>query len=112
MNSAVYYSFCLNKCTDICSICQLSIFVRAVQNDFTANEELLDLVAMHNTTKVVDIYKAFHLATAKMKFNVDFKKCSAIVTDRALAMVGTDIGFCGHLKKHGINCTKIHSLIH
>lgn len=110
IENAVYYSFCLDESTDICNISQLCIFIRTIQEDFTINEELLGLASLHNTTKGIDIYDAFIKITKE--FNVDFNKCSAIVTDGAPAMVGLKEGFCGLLKKDDITCLTVHCLIH
>lgn len=46
------------------------------------------------------------------KFCNGFEKCTAIVTDGAKAMVGTEIGFCGQLRKNNIYCSMIHCIIH
>lgn len=110
IQNASYYSFCLDERTDICNISQLCIFVRTIQEDFTINEEMLGLASLHNTTKGVDIYNAF-IEIAK-EFNINFNKCSVIVTDDAPAMVGLKQGFCGLLKKNNINCLTVHCLIH
>ena len=110
LQNAIYYSFCLDESTDICNISQLIIFVRIIQEDFTIHEEMLGLASLHNTTKGVDIYDAF-MKIAK-EFNIDFNKCSVIVTDCAPAIVGSKEGFCGILRKNSITCLTVHCLIH
>lgn len=110
IENAVYYSFCLDESTDIGNISQLCIFIRTVQKNFLINEEILGLASLHNTTKGRDIYDAF-IKICK-EFDIDFNKCSAIVTDGAPAMIGLKEGFCGLLKINNITCLIIHCLIH
>jgi len=110
IENAVYYSFCLDESTDVCNISQLCIFIKTIQEDFTIHEEMLGLASLHNTMKGIDIYDAFIRITKE--FNIDFNKCSAIVTDGAPAMVGLKDGFYGLLKKNNITCLTIHCLIH
>lgn len=89
---------------------QLSIFVRIVQNDFSCVEELLDFVPLHGTTTDIDIFRAIE-QTLK-KFNTDFSKCSAIVTDGAKAMTGSKIGFVGQIKQRDFKFPIMHCIIH
>lgn len=110
IKNAVYYSFCLDESTDICNISQLIIFIRTIQEDFTINEEMLALASLHNTTKGSDIYHAFIKKTEE--FNINFNKCSVIVTDGAPAMTGMKEGFCGLLHRNNITCLTVHCLIH
>jgi len=99
-----YFSLCIDESTDNRHVSQLSIFTRIVQNDFLCVEELLDLVALHSTTTGIDIFKA--VENTLTKFNIDFKKCSAIVTDGAKAMTGAKNGFLGQIRQR--NLTIIH----
>lgn len=97
IENAVYYSFRLDESTDIYNISQLCIFIRTIQEDFIINEELLGLASLHNTTKEIDIYDAFIKITKK--FNVDFNKCSAIVTDGCPSNGWLKRGFLWLIKK-------------
>jgi len=110
IENAVYYSFCLDESTDVCNINQLCIFIKTIQKDFAIHEEMLGLASLHNTTKGIDIYDAF-IRIIK-EFNINFNKCSAIVTDDAPAMVDLKDNFYGLLKKNNITCLTIHCLIH
>ena len=109
IQNCVYFSLCLDESTDITDISQLAIFIRAVQSDFSINEELLALVPLHNTTKGVDIYTAFHAEVTKF---TTFERCTCIVTDGAPAVTGTVNGLFGLLKQNSINCYTFHCIIH
>lgn len=89
---------------------QLNIFARIVQNDFSHVEELLDLVPLRSTTKGIDIFEAVNQTL--QKFDTDFSKCSATVTDGAKAMVGSKNGFFGQIKQRGLKFPVIHCIIH
>lgn len=110
MQTCRYFSLCLDESTDISDVSQLCIFVRCIQNDFSISEELLSLASLHDTTRGIDIFNAVweHVN----KFCNGFEKCTTIVTDGAKAMVGTENGFCGQLRKHNIYCPMIHCIIH
>lgn len=75
---------------------QLSIFTRIVQDDFSCVEELLDFVALQGTTTGIDIFRA--VENTLKKVNIDFTKCSSIVTDGAKAMKGSQNGFLGQIR--------------
>lgn len=110
LESCSFFSLCLDESTDNRHVSQLSIFARIVQNDFSYVEELLDFVPLHNTTTGIDIFEAVN-QTLK-KFNIDFSKCSAIVTDGARAMLGSKNGFFGQLKQRDLKIPVIHCIIH
>ncbi|KAG1952346.1 SCAN domain-containing protein [Pimephales promelas] len=52
------FSLAVDESTDNTDTAQLSIFIRGVKADFSIREELLDVVAMHGTTKGKDIFDA------------------------------------------------------
>jgi len=108
--SCSFFSLCLDESTDNRHVSQLSIFARIVQNDFSHIEELLDLVPLHNTTTGIDIFEAVNQTF--QKFDIDFSKCSAIVTDGAKAMIGSKNGFFGQLKQRSLKVPVIHCIIH
>jgi len=81
-----------------------------VQNDFSHIEELLDLVPLHNTTTGIDIFEAVNQTF--QKFDIDFSKCSATVTDGAKAMIDSKNGFFGQLKQQSLKVPVIHCIIH
>lgn len=110
LKSCSFFSLCLDESTDNRHVSQLSIFARIVQNDFSHVEELLDFVPLHKTTTGSDIFDAVN--NTLKKFDTDFSKCSAIVTDGAKAMTGSKIGFFGQLKQRGFKFPVIHCIIH
>ncbi|EFN68532.1 General transcription factor II-I repeat domain-containing protein 2, partial [Camponotus floridanus] len=81
LKSCRYFSLYLDESTDIRHLSQLSIFTRIVQDDFSCVEELLDFVSLHDTTTGLDIFLA--VEDLLKKFDVDFNKCSSIMTDGA-----------------------------
>lgn len=108
--TCTYFSLCLDESTDNRHVSQLSIFARIVHNDFSCAEELVDLVPLHGTTTGVDIYKA--VEETLHKFNIDWSKCSAVVTDGAKAMTGSKTGFVGQLKQRNLTFPILHCIIH
>jgi len=68
-----------------------------MQNDFSHIEEFLDLVPLHNMTTEIDIFEAVNQTL--QKFDTDFSKCSAIVTDGTKAMICSKNKFFGQLKQ-------------
>jgi len=108
--SCSFFSLCLDESTDNRHVSQLSIFARIVQNDFSHIEELLDLVPLHNTTTGIDIFETVNLTL--QKFDIDFLKCSAIVTNGAKAMIGSKNGFFGQLKQRSLKVPVIHCIKH
>ncbi|KYN16303.1 General transcription factor II-I repeat domain-containing protein 2A [Trachymyrmex cornetzi] len=108
--SCSFFSLCLDESTDNRHVSQLSIFARIVQNNFLHVEELLNFVPLHNTTTGIDIFEAVNQTL--QKFDIDFSKCSAIVTHGAKAMTGSKNGFFGQLKQRGLKFPVIHCIIH
>lgn len=110
LDSCSYFSLCIDESTDNRHVNQLSIFTRIVQNDFSYVEELLDLVPLHGTTTGSDIFKA--VSQTLEKFNTDFSKCSAVVTDVAKAIPDSKNRFFGQVKQRGLKFPVIHYIIH
>lgn len=108
--SCAYFSLCIDESTDNRHVSQLSIFARIVQNDFSYVEELLDLVSLHGKVTGSDIFRA--VSQTLDKFDIDFSKCSCVVTDGAKAMIGSKNGFFGQIKQRGLKFPVIHCIIH
>jgi hypothetical protein len=53
-----HFSLCLDETTDQIDVTQLLVFVRTVQSDFSAQEELLTLCSLKGTKMGIDIYEA------------------------------------------------------
>ena len=98
-----YYLLALDKSTDVCEVSQLLIFI------CTIDEELLQIIPLHGTTKGSDIYNSL---VSVINSYGGFKKCSSVVTDGAPAMVGQKTGLVGLLKSNGVNCPTFHCIIH
>ena len=96
LKSSFAFSISLDESTDIHDNPQLAIFVRYVSFDFTIKEELLNMVALRETTRGVDIKNA--LDEALTSFDVPLNKLVSVATDGAPAMVGKRVGLIGLMK--------------
>ena len=92
----VSWSFAVNEFTDQTDTAQLAIFVKGVDIELNATEELLSLQPMKDTTTGADIYS--EVQNAFEKFGMDLSTLCGIATDGARAMSGTVIGLVGLLK--------------
>ena len=104
-----YYWLALDESTDVCEVSQLLIFIRTIDEEFTINEELLQTIPLHGTTKDSDIYNSL---VSVVNAYGGFEKCSSIVTYGAPAIVGRKTGLVGLLKSNGVNCPTFHYIIH
>lgn len=109
VSESSYFSLALDESTDLTDTAQLLIFIRTIDNNFMINEELLALESLHGNTKGQDIFDALMKALNSCEGT---KKLSAIVTDGAKAMVGSQVGLVGLLRKAGISCPSFHCIIH
>ncbi|XP_070519722.1 general transcription factor II-I repeat domain-containing protein 2A-like [Cardiocondyla obscurior] len=108
--SSLTFEEAVNESTDNRHVSQLSILAQIVQNDFSHVEELLDFVPLHNTTTGIDIFEAVNQTLNK--FEIDFSKCSAVITDSAKAIIGSKKEFSGQIKQRGLKLPVIHCIIH
>ena len=79
------FSIGFDESADIQDNLQLAIFVWYVSSDLTIKEELLDLVAIRETTCGVDIKNALDKALARL--HVPLHKLVSVATDDAPVMV-------------------------
>jgi hypothetical protein len=105
-------SLALDESTDIEDKPQLAIFVRYVTNNVDVKEELLDLVALKDTTKGSDIKNALDAALEAL--SVPIKKLVSVATDGAPAMRGATKGLLGLLNADALypNFIPVHCIIH
>lgn len=110
--NCVSFSLALDESTDISDIPQLAVFIRFVTSDFTIKEELLDLVALKDMTRGIDIKNA--LDTILENFDVPLNNLVSIATDGAPAMQGKNIGLIGLLKSDSRfpQFLPVHCIIH
>ena len=94
--SSLAFSIAFDESKDIQDNPQLAIFVRYVSSDLTIKEELLDFVAIRETTRGVDITK--RIDEALTRFYVSLDKLFSVATDGASAMVGKRVGLIGLMK--------------
>ena len=110
--NATAFSLALDKSTDVIYDPQLAVYIRYVSSDVVVREELLDLIALKETTRGVDIKKA--LDEMLMKAKIPLNKFVNVATDGAPAMVGKNAGLIA-LKKNDGNYPDflpIHCIIH
>ncbi|KAJ8881781.1 hypothetical protein PR048_018267 [Dryococelus australis] len=89
------FSVALDESTDITNICQLLIFVKTVDEQFSIKEELLDLVLLPTSAKGSDIYSVLVSVVEKYR---GFSKCSCIATDGAKCMTINLLKLCDVMK--------------
>ena len=91
---------------------QLAIFLRYVSSDLTLEEELLDLVAIRETTRGVDIKNVFDEALTR--FRVHFNKLVSVAIEGAPAVVGKRVGLIRLIKcdPNFAEFLPIHCIIH
>ncbi|GFU61285.1 general transcription factor II-I repeat domain-containing protein 2 [Trichonephila clavipes] len=65
------YSIAINESTDIRNIAQLAIFIRGCDVNLKINEELLEVISMHNTTTGADIFDALMEVLKQYKLPLD-----------------------------------------
>lgn len=104
-----YFSLALDESCDITDTSQLLVFVKLIRDDFTIIEELLNVCSLRGTTKGQDIFSAVQTAVEEYG---GFDKLTAVVTDGAKAMVGSNTGFIGLLKQKQGNVPAFHCIVH
>ena len=85
-----FFSLAMYESTDLSDTAQLTIFVRALSNNFDVIEELLGLESLQGTTKGSDLF--FALKTSVEKSNMDWAKLDSIYTNGCPAMTGKHAG--------------------
>ena len=106
-----FFSLAMDESNDIYDTSQLTIFFRAVNENFDVIEELLGFESMHGTTKGADLFDA--LKSCVESNNLDWAKLDSLCTDGAPAFTGKHSG-CGSLLEQflGRQLLKYHCIIH
>nr|KAF6426422.1 hypothetical protein HJG59_009130 [Molossus molossus] len=99
-----FFSLAYDETTDITNTAQLAVFVCGIIAEFDTREELLSLEAMQGTTRGEDLFERLVLSMEKLELT--FEKLSGLITDGALAMVGSQKGLIAFVKKE-LNCLSL-----
>lgn len=95
-----YYSLAIDESTDATDTAQLLVFVRGIDDNFDASEELAGMQSMQGRTTGKDICSAIIDCVTK-KLSSDFKKLVGLCTDGAPAMCGKRNGAAALLQATG-----------
>ena len=95
LENATAFSLALDESTDVTDNPQLAVFVHYVSSDVVV-KELLDLIALKETTRGVNIKKA--LDEILMKAKIPLNKFVSVATDGAPAIVGRNAGLIALIK--------------
>lgn len=112
LKNCVAFSLALDESTDIQDTPQLAVFVRYVASDVTVKEELLNLVALQDTTRGIDVKNA--LDKILTNAGVPLIKLVSVATDGAPSMVGKNVGLMGLLRNDTQypDIVPVHCIIH
>ena len=112
IQASVAFSLALDESTDIQDNPQLAVFIRYVLADVTVKEELLDLIALKDTTRGIDFKNS--LDTVLSNTGIPLNNLVSVATDGAPAMIGKNIGLVGLLKTDPKipDFLSIHCIIH
>ena len=110
--NATAFSLALDKSTDETDNPQLAVYVPYVSSDVVIKEELLDLIALKETTHGIDIKKV--LDKMLMKAKIPLNKFVSVATDGVPAMMGKNAGLIALIKNDPAypDFLPIHCIIH
>ena len=86
IQASVAFSLALDESTDIQDNPQLAVFIRYLSADVTVKEELLDLIALKDTTRGINFKNS--LDTILSNTGIPLNNLVSVVTDGAPAMIG------------------------
>ncbi|CAI9715600.1 Hypothetical predicted protein [Octopus vulgaris] len=86
LKNSLAFSLALDESTDLQDNPQLVVFIRYISSDVTVKEDMLDLVALKETTLCVDIKNA--LDRTLTNSDVPTNKLVNVATDGTPVMVG------------------------
>ncbi|XP_023102144.1 general transcription factor II-I repeat domain-containing protein 2B isoform X2 [Felis catus] len=96
IKSFVAYSIAIDEITDINNTTQLAIFIRGVDENFDASEELLDTVPMTGTKSGHEMF--LRVERSLKKFHIDWSKLVSVASTGTPAMVDVNDGLVTKLK--------------
>ncbi|XP_054549573.1 general transcription factor II-I repeat domain-containing protein 2B isoform X2 [Talpa occidentalis] len=96
IKSFMAYSIAIDEITDINNTTQLAIFIRGVDENFDASEELLDTVPMTGTKSGNEIF--LRVEKSLKKFNIDWSKLVSVASTGTPVMVDANDGLVTKLK--------------
>ncbi|XP_078296202.1 general transcription factor II-I repeat domain-containing protein 2B isoform X2 [Panthera onca] len=96
IKSFVAYSIAIDEITDINNTTQLAIFIRGVDENFDASEELLDTVPMTGTKSSHEMF--LRVERSLKKFHIDWSKLVSVASTGTPAMVDVNDGLVTKLK--------------
>lgn len=106
-----FFALAMDESNDVSDTAQVTIFIRAVNDDFDVVEELLGLKSLGGTTKGTDLFDA--LKSCVEDNNLDWAKLHSICTDGAPAMTGRYAGCLSLLEAFLMRpVLKYHCIIH
>lgn len=109
VNNCQYFTISLDESTDINDLCQLVICIRSVNSDYIVFESMFSIETLQEnvTGKIL-----FDVVNESVFSKLDMRKLIGVCTDGASVMTGKTYGFIGQLKKHGIEISSLHCIIH
>lgn len=96
IKSFVAYSIAIDEITDINNTPQLAIFIRGVDENFDASEELLDTVPVTGTRSGNEMF--LRVEKSLKRFNIDWSKLVSVASTGTPAMVDGNDGLVTKLK--------------
>lgn len=111
INNSSFCSIALDESTDITDLSQLLVFVRTIDTDFVAHEEMLRCCPLTGNTRGVDTSIFKTVLDILTVFGHPNKLCG-VCTDGAPFMAGEKHGLVGMLKKLDMNPMFFHCIIH
>lgn len=111
-----FFSIAADESTDNTDTAQVMFLLRGVDDHLIVTEELAQVVALHDTTRGQDIFKAFSEMLTNL--SLPLEKLAGVTTDGAPSMIGNRSGFVSLVKakqreiNSPIELISFHCIIH
>ena len=111
VHACSFFSLALDESADICDVAQFSIFIREIDDNFNAFEELIGFESLHGKTRESDIFEKVKLCLESQQ--LDLNKLLSVCTDGAPSIIGKVAGDVALLERF-LNrpLLKYHCVIH